>query len=156
MISQVARAQSFERRAIRSDADWTALLAAHAPGDALPIVFVQRGRETRATLTLEPDPTLQIVPGELAGAPPAEGERAFRSAWLGTRAGGAPGAASSCTHTWSAQAPIAPAFFPYNRCEVWLFVTCAGTFVIYTEYGGYYVDERIRALNGTLVVDAVP
>jgi hypothetical protein len=24
----------------------------------------------------------------------------------------------------------------------------------YTEFGGYYVDHRVRALNGDLVVDA--
>lgn len=60
------------------------------------------------------------------------------------------------THGWSADAPIAPAFFPYNRCAVWLCVACARPFLRYTEYGGYYVDERIRALDGNLVVDAVP
>ena len=57
------------------------------------------------------------------------------------------------THGWSVDAPIAPAFFPYNRCEVWQCVTCERAFLRYTEYGGYYEDERIRALDPDLVVD---
>jgi len=57
------------------------------------------------------------------------------------------------THGWSADAPIAPAWFPYNRCGVWQCVTCARPFLRYTEYGGYYEDERIRALNADLIDD---
>jgi hypothetical protein len=55
------------------------------------------------------------------------------------------------THGWSADAPIAPAWFPYNRCDVWACVACGRAFLRYTEYGGYYTDERIRALNPELV-----
>jgi hypothetical protein len=55
------------------------------------------------------------------------------------------------THGWSPTAPIAPAFFPYNRCEVWQCARCARPFLRYTEYGGYYVEERIRALAPALV-----
>ncbi len=33
---------------VRSDAEWQALLAAHAAGDEVPLVFRQRGREVRA------------------------------------------------------------------------------------------------------------
>lgn len=55
------------------------------------------------------------------------------------------------THAWSIDAPIAPAFFPYNRCDVWQCVACERSFVRYTEYGGYYEDERIRMLNPDLV-----
>lgn len=58
------------------------------------------------------------------------------------------------THLWSADAPIAPAFFPYNRCDVWACNRCARAFLRYTEYGGYYEDERIRKLNPDLVADA--
>ncbi|HSV35431.1 MAG TPA: hypothetical protein VLI46_07730, partial [Ramlibacter sp.] len=58
------------------------------------------------------------------------------------------------TSTWSANAPIAPAFAPYNRCEVWECVACARAFLRYTEYGGYYQEERIRELNADLVVPA--
>ncbi|MDB5861786.1 MAG: hypothetical protein JWQ76_5475 [Ramlibacter sp.] len=55
------------------------------------------------------------------------------------------------TDGWSAAAPIAPAFFPYNRCEVWQCAACARPFLRYTEYGGYYVEERIRELDAALV-----
>lgn len=58
------------------------------------------------------------------------------------------------TNSWSVDAPIAPAFFPYNRCDVWQCVACGRAFLRYTEFGGYYEDERIRALNPTLVDDA--
>jgi hypothetical protein len=55
------------------------------------------------------------------------------------------------SHGWDAHAPIAPAYFPYNQCEVWQCMACARPFLRYTEYGGYYVDERIRALRPELV-----
>ena len=58
------------------------------------------------------------------------------------------------THAWSADAPIAPAFYPYNRCEVWCCAECARPFLRYTEYGGYYEEERIRELKAELVTDA--
>ena len=58
------------------------------------------------------------------------------------------------THGWSPDAPIAPAWFPYNRCDVWQCVDCARTFLRYTEYGGYYQEERIRELRAQHIVDA--
>jgi hypothetical protein len=51
------------------------------------------------------------------------------------------------THSWSPDAPIAPAWYPYNRCEVWRCRQCARAYLRYTEFGGYYVDERIRLLD---------
>jgi hypothetical protein len=59
------------------------------------------------------------------------------------------------THGWSAQAPIAPSYFPYNRCDVWQCKACPRVYLRYTEYGGYYEDERVRALDPALV-DATP
>lgn len=58
------------------------------------------------------------------------------------------------THAWSPDAPVAPAWFPYNRCDVWRCKACARPFLRYTEYGGYYSEERIRALEARRVVDA--
>lgn len=55
------------------------------------------------------------------------------------------------TNAWSVDAPIAPDWFPYNRCDVWACTACGRPFLRYTEYGGYYTDERIRALNPDLV-----
>jgi hypothetical protein len=60
------------------------------------------------------------------------------------------------THAWSLDAPIAPAFFPYNRCDVWACQACARPFLRYTENGGYYEDERVRELSAALIDDAQP
>lgn len=60
------------------------------------------------------------------------------------------------THAWSIDAPIAPAFFPYNRCDVWTCKACARPFLRYTEYGGYYEDQRIRRVNAALIDDPQP
>ena len=57
------------------------------------------------------------------------------------------------THSWSADAPIALAFFPYNRCDVWACKACALPFLRYTEYGGYYEDQRIRQVSAPLIDD---
>lgn len=57
------------------------------------------------------------------------------------------------TNAWSADAPIAPAWFPYNRCEVWQCRACDRPFLRYTEYGGYYHEHRIRPLQAGLVTD---
>ena len=53
---------------------------------------------------------------------------------------------------WAADAPVAPDFFPYNRCEVWACAGCGRGFLQYTEYGGYYVDHRLRQIDPTRVV----
>ncbi|CAD6555443.1 hypothetical protein ACFQ3P_26400 [Paraburkholderia sabiae] len=54
---------------------------------------------------------------------------------------------------WSAEAPIAPRYFPYNRCGVWACSQCGRLYLRYTEGGGYFVDRRIRALKAALIVD---
>jgi hypothetical protein len=53
-------------------------------------------------------------------------------------------------------APIAPAFFPYNRCDVFTCGRCDRVLLKYTEYGGYYIDDRVRAVQADLVTDAQP
>jgi hypothetical protein len=53
---------------------------------------------------------------------------------------------------WAADAPIAPAFFPYNRCDVWVCAACGRGFLQYTEYGGYYIDHRLRQIDPARVV----
>ena len=57
------------------------------------------------------------------------------------------------TNAWSPDAPIAPACFPYNRCDVWQCRRCSRTFLRYTEYGGYYEEDRIRPVDPALVLD---
>ncbi|MDO8904433.1 hypothetical protein [Hydrogenophaga sp.] len=54
---------------------------------------------------------------------------------------------------WSAQAPISLTLRPYNRCEIWACQHCHLPFLRYTEYGGYYVDARIRELHAERLVD---
>lgn len=56
----------------------------------------------------------------------------------------------------SPDAPIAPAFFPYNRCDVFTCGQCDRVLLKYTEYGGYYIDDRVRAVQADLVSDAQP
>jgi hypothetical protein len=53
---------------------------------------------------------------------------------------------------WSAEAPISLAHHPFNRCEIWACRHCRLPFLRYTEYGGYYVDRRIRELHAQRLV----
>jgi len=55
---------------------------------------------------------------------------------------------------WSADAPIAPRYFPYNRCTVQQCTACGRSCLSYVEAGGYYVEPRVRALDPRLLVDA--
>ena len=56
------------------------------------------------------------------------------------------------TRLWSPAAPIATAYYPFNRSEVWRCVHCGRGFLQYTEFGGYYVDHRVREIDPALVV----
>lgn len=49
----------------------------------------------------------------------------------------------------SPEAPVALKFFPYNRCDIWLCTQCQRHLMRYTEFGGYYLDHRVRALTHT-------
>jgi hypothetical protein len=57
------------------------------------------------------------------------------------------------TDAWSPEAPIAPAFHPFNKSDVWRCATCHRVFLRYTEYGGYYHEERIREIDRARVAD---
>ncbi|WP_267434687.1 PDZ domain-containing protein [Sphingomonas sp. GM_Shp_1] len=76
---------SVDGRPVADAAAWSALLAAHKPGDRLPIVYRQRGGERRATMTLIADPNMEIVPDERIGRTPTPEQTRFRQAWLGPR-----------------------------------------------------------------------
>ncbi|WP_071332469.1 hypothetical protein [Burkholderia contaminans] len=54
----------------------------------------------------------------------------------------------------SDDAPIALRHFPYNRCTVNRCRSCGRLFLRYQEGGGYFIDQRIRALDPALVVNA--
>jgi hypothetical protein len=53
----------------------------------------------------------------------------------------------------SPDAPIAPAFFPYNQCDVWHCQRCERHLLRYTEFGGYNVDPRVRELAAAKIID---
>jgi len=53
----------------------------------------------------------------------------------------------------SADAPIAPGFYPYNRCTVARCLDCGRHYLRYNEAGGYFTELRIRALRPELIVD---
>jgi hypothetical protein len=48
------------------------------------------------------------------------------------------------THYDSPDAPISARHFPYNRCDVHKCSACNRVLLKYTEYGGYFVDQRVR------------
>ena len=52
----------------------------------------------------------------------------------------------------SPDAPVAPHFYPYNRCDLYRCTGCQRLLLRYTEAGGYYVDERERVLAPGLPV----
>ena len=58
------------------------------------------------------------------------------------------------THYDSPDAPIAPLYYPYNRCTVAACNNCGRHYLRYTEAGGYFVDRRIRLLSSQLLIDA--
>lgn len=55
------------------------------------------------------------------------------------------------TNYWSETAPISLTHFPANRCEVARCRVCSRCYLRYTEFGGYYVDRRIRSLLPELI-----
>jgi hypothetical protein len=54
----------------------------------------------------------------------------------------------------SDDAPIAPKYYPYNRCTVSRCMNCGRHYLRYNEAGGYFTELRIRALQPALLVDA--
>ena len=61
---------------------------------------------------------------------------------------------SNGTRYESDDAPIAPRYFPYNRCTVARCMNCGRHYLRYNEAGGYFTELRIRALQVDLLVDA--
>lgn len=77
---------SVDGTVVSSQAALAAIEARHRPGDAVRVVFVQRGEEVTATLTFGQDPRLQVVPLENDGGTLTADQRRFRDAWLASRA----------------------------------------------------------------------
>jgi predicted metalloprotease with PDZ domain len=72
---------------VSSTQDISKVESALKPGASIPITFRQRGQEKTATVTLEEDPALEVVLYEDAGLPLTKQMKAFRSSWLGAKAG---------------------------------------------------------------------
>lgn len=51
----------------------------------------------------------------------------------------------------SPDAPVSAKHFPYNRCEVFNCNACDRVLLKYTEFGGYYVDQRLRWARSELM-----
>lgn len=77
---------SADGQVIKGSDAWNGLVASRAPGDSIALVVRQRGREVPMTVRLVADPTLEVVRAEEVGEPLTEAQRAFRAAWLGSRA----------------------------------------------------------------------
>ena len=77
--------QQMDGRRIATNADMTAALQRHKPGDKVTVVFTDRtGVAKTATITLAEDPHVDVVPFELAGTL-TSAQQSFRARWLGAR-----------------------------------------------------------------------
>ena len=67
---------------LTSDSVFQAIKAAHKPGDAVPISFRARGRQSTAHVAMPADSRLEVVTYEEAGLPVTEAIQKFRQGWL--------------------------------------------------------------------------
>lgn len=84
-IDRNDRIVSVDGRAMTGSADWSAVLAAHKPGEVVPVSFESRGKTINEMMTLGESPRIEIVTFEAAGEPVTDAVRAFRAAWLGAK-----------------------------------------------------------------------
>ncbi len=66
--------------------DVTGALGAKKPGDVVTVRFLRRGDSVTARLTLAEDPALEVVTIESTGGRLSAAQRAFRAAWLSSKA----------------------------------------------------------------------
>ncbi len=76
---------SVDNKKIISKADLETILAAHKPGDKVPIEFSQHGELKQSTLTLIEDPNWEIIPFEKLNAKLSQEQQTFREKWLGSK-----------------------------------------------------------------------
>jgi len=76
---------SLDGRAVATDAEFRAAIAAHKPGDKVMIGYDNRAGHRDASMTIEENPALQVVTFEDAGMTPTDQQLAFRAKWLSTR-----------------------------------------------------------------------
>ncbi len=72
---------------VANQAELAAIEASHKPGDAVPVVFDQRGEQRSTTMRFATSPRLEAVPMEADGGTITDAQRQFRADWLGAKAG---------------------------------------------------------------------
>ena len=80
------RILSVNGNAVGSDTTVDSLLSKHKPGDQLTVRVQTRAGERDAHITLAEDPQLELVTFEETGQPITAEIKAFREAWLGSKA----------------------------------------------------------------------
>ncbi len=65
--------------------EWQAAVAAHKPGDSMPVEFSRHGSIVKATVKVEEDPTMEVVTLESTGGTLSAAQKALRDGWLGSR-----------------------------------------------------------------------
>jgi predicted metalloprotease with PDZ domain len=82
-VAQDDQLVSLDGTALTSTASYDAALARHKPGDRVALRFVRRSGETiNATLVLDEDPRVEVVPVEKTGGTLTEDQKRFRESWL--------------------------------------------------------------------------
>jgi predicted metalloprotease with PDZ domain len=82
-VSQDDQLTELDGTTLTSTGAWDAALARHKPGDRVALRYVRRSGETvNATLTLDEDPRVEVVPVEKTGGTLTDDQRRFRESWL--------------------------------------------------------------------------
>jgi predicted metalloprotease with PDZ domain len=82
-VAQDDQLVNLDGTALNSTAAFDEVLGRHKPGDRVPLRFVRRSGETvNATLVLDEDPRVEIIPIEKIGGMLNEDQQRFRNAWL--------------------------------------------------------------------------
>lgn len=79
------RILQMDGKALESGADWQKLQSTKKPGDAIEVVYEQRGQRKTAQLKLIEDPRLEVVLFEDADQSISEAQQQFRDMWLNGR-----------------------------------------------------------------------
>jgi predicted metalloprotease with PDZ domain len=80
------RILEWDGRALKTQAEFDALLERHNPGDKIHLRFVSRGEHKEAHVVLAASPAQTIEPFEFSGKELTPAIAAFRQAWLGSKA----------------------------------------------------------------------
>jgi predicted metalloprotease with PDZ domain len=84
-LDQGDRVTAIDGKALTSDDDLRATIAAHKPGDKVMISFDGRAGHREASMTIQENPAVQVVTFEDAGMTPSDQQLAFRAKRLSTR-----------------------------------------------------------------------